>query len=137
MARLTDEQLWEFDCKGFINVEDLFETDLVEAMCEAAKPYRKEHYTQTNSLIEKHKVFYTGMFHPAIDIISRQFFGEYRIKGHVLVINPAQTGGKVGMKLPIWHQDEDHSVSVVSVHGPFTLPYNNPNEGPAASDLGL
>lgn len=32
---------------------------------------------------------------------------------------------------------EDHSVSVVSVHGPFTLPYNNPNEGPAASDLGL
>ena len=108
MARLTDEQLWEFDCKGFINVEDLFETDLVEAMCEAAKPYRKEHYTQTNSLIEKHKVFYTGMFHPAIDIISRQFFGEYRIKGHVLVINPAQTGGKVGMKLPIWHQDADH-----------------------------
>ena len=46
----------------------------------------------------------------AVDGISRQFFGdEYRIKGSVLVINPAYTGGiSVGMKWPAWHRDADH-----------------------------
>jgi len=106
--KLTDQQLWEFDTQGFVNVQGLFKPDLIESMYEAALPYRKEHYTQTNDLIEKHPAFYDGMFHQAIDTISCQFFGEYRIKGHVLVINPAQTGGKVGMKLPIWHRDADH-----------------------------
>ena len=105
---LTDQQRWEFDSKGFVNIPDLFGTDLIGALCEAAVPYCRKHYTQTNSLIEKHPAIYNGMFHPAIDTISRQFFGEYRIKDHVLVINPAQTGGTVGMKLPIWHQDADH-----------------------------
>lgn len=108
MQELTDAQKWEFDCKGFVNLPNAFETDLIDAMCEAALEYRREHYTQNNRLIEKHKAFYNGMFHPTIDAISKQFFGEYRIKGHVLVINPAKTGGSVGMKLPIFHRDADH-----------------------------
>ncbi len=107
---LSDEQLWEFDCHGFLNMRGLFENDLIKAMQENAAAYRREHYTQTNGLIESHEAFYEGMFHPAIDSISRQFFGEYRFKGHVLVINPARTGGQVGMKLPIWHQDADHGL---------------------------
>lgn len=105
---LDDEQMWEFDCKGFLNIKRFVEDDLVEQMLEAASTYRREHYTQNNGLIEKHPAFYRGMFHPGIDAISRQMFGDYRIKGHVLVINPARTGGKVGMVLPAWHHDSDH-----------------------------
>ena len=105
---LTPEQLWYFDCKGFVVVEGLFERELVEELAAAAKTYERPHYSQISCLLEKHSVFRKAMFHPAIDEISRQFFGDYRIKTSVLVINPRKEKRKGGIEWPGWHQDADH-----------------------------
>ena len=105
---LSPKQLWEFDCKGFLLLEDFFAVELVESLLEESVRYRRKHYMQLSQLVERAPVFCEAMFHPQIAVIAKQIFKEYRIGGSVLVINPAKTGGTVGMKLPAWHHDADH-----------------------------
>jgi ectoine hydroxylase-related dioxygenase (phytanoyl-CoA dioxygenase family) len=105
---LTPEQLWEFDCKGFVTVKAFFEQKLVERLATVAQAYEKPHYSQTSCLLDRHPAFKEAMFHPAVDQISQQFFGDYRIKSSVLVINPAKERREGGIQWPSWHQDADH-----------------------------
>jgi len=106
--RLTDEQLWEFDCKGFLLVRSFAESGLVEELVSVAAEYEKPHYSQTSGLLGREEVFRQVLFHPTVDSISQQFFGDYRIKGSVLVINPAKEKRTGGIEWPGWHKDADH-----------------------------
>ncbi|HIO78093.1 TPA: hypothetical protein EYG59_05835 [Candidatus Poribacteria bacterium] len=105
---LTDKQLWEFDCKGFIIISNLLELDLAKEITNVSRGFEQPHYSQISCLLDKHPIFSKVIFHPAVDDISRQFFGDYRIKTSVLVINPTKEKRKGGIEWPSWHQDADH-----------------------------
>ena len=105
---LSDEQRWEFDCKGFIIISNFLELDLTQEIAAVARSFERPHYSQTPCLLDQHPIFSKVIFHPAIDHISEQFFGDYRIKTSVLVINPAKEKRTGGIEWPSWHQDADH-----------------------------
>ena len=105
---LSDEQRWEFDCKGFIIISNFLELDLTQEIAAVARGFEQPHYSQTPCLLDQHPIFSKVIFHPAVDHISGQFFGDYRIKTSVLVINPAKEKRTGGIEWPSWHQDADH-----------------------------
>ena len=105
---LTSEQLWIFDCKGFVIINNFVAPSVVSSILAVAKTFQRNHYSQDAGLLDKDLIFHQIVFHPGVDKISCQFFGDYRLKGSVLVINPAQKKRTGGIEWPSWHQDADH-----------------------------
>ena len=105
---LTPEDRWEFDCRGYLALRDFLDSESVEELIAIAGRYEQPHYSQTGNLLNAEPAFRKIVFHPRVDAISQQFFGDYRIKGSVLVINPTKEKRKGGIEWPGWHRDADH-----------------------------
>ena len=80
---LTSEQLWVFDCKGFVVLNDFVPPNVVSSIFAIAKTFQRNHYSQDAGLLDKDPIFHQVVFHPRVDTISRQFFGDYQLKGSV------------------------------------------------------
>ncbi|NRA39745.1 MAG: hypothetical protein HRU15_16510, partial [Planctomycetes bacterium] len=109
---LTQEELWQFDCQGFVQLKGFLNSEDAEELKESVTAYRNEQYTQVQGIALKESRVRELMFHKKIASISEHFFGEYRLSGSVLVINPGPYGGdgdRGGLAWPIWHQDADHN----------------------------
>jgi ectoine hydroxylase-related dioxygenase (phytanoyl-CoA dioxygenase family) len=107
---LHPEQLWCFECRGFLVIPSLIEEAVVTRIRSAAdRLHSGSSYAQYSPIVDKDPAFGEGIFHPAIERISAQFFGgEFTIKQSILVVNPRLSAKGPGNAGPHWHRDMDH-----------------------------